>query len=290
MNAAFLLVTSAWMAGQTVAPVSHQSAAPVVVSNGHGSCNGCGSSSISSGCCDSGFSYAAGGCCESGHGSGGGMLGKLRGMFKRGGHGSDCCEAVCETSCAPVSTGCCDSGRGNGGMMGKLRGFFKKHHGGDCCEAASSCCDGGCGTAGYPTSGIISNGHGTGSCAPSPALYGNGGSHAAPSVIHGAPSTGTVIHGAPSTGTVIQGAPSTGSVIQGSPLPQAPINGKGGERIVSPPNRMPADRAPAREGNPAPRKQDNPPRTESSAAPTAPSIEVVPPAAPSLDADRRDPF
>jgi hypothetical protein len=72
VNAAFLLVTSAWLAGADAAP-----AAPAVTATA--SC---------SGACDA--------CCDEGFGKR--FMGRLKGMWRR----DDCCD-----SCAPVKTTCC---------------------------------------------------------------------------------------------------------------------------------------------------------------------------------------
>ncbi len=162
MNAAFLLVTTAWLAGADPAlaaapakpaPVPVAAPAPLMpapIAAPAGD-DGCG--------CDS--------CCEEcgGHK----LFGKLKGMFHRGhgceescgcdtcntcetghghklwGHKSEC---GCEGSCgATTSCGCGDEcGCGGHKLSGKLRGLF--HHKSDCdCGCDSGC---GCGAAAAP--------------------------------------------------------------------------------------------------------------------------------------------
>jgi hypothetical protein len=150
VNAAFLLVTTAWVAGAE-APADQKQAAPPaqtapapVYSVGAG-CSGCGG-------CDS--------CgCGCGYESEG-LFSKLKGLFHRGGgdcgcgceshtshfggfghHKSDCGCASCGSSCDA-----CDSCGGHGGgFRERLRGLF--HRGGDCgCGCDTGC--GGCGGCG----------------------------------------------------------------------------------------------------------------------------------------------
>lgn len=154
VNAAFLLVTSAWFAGQTPAPAP-AAPGPAVVS----SAQGCGSGGCGGGC-DS--------CCSGGHSWFGGG-GRLGGLFHRNsccdtcntcdscgsghswgsrfsgwggwGHGCNSCN-TCQTSCNT-----CDSGCGHGGGLfsgGRLRGLFHRN---SCCDTCSTC-DGGCGSTG----------------------------------------------------------------------------------------------------------------------------------------------
>ena len=141
MNAAFLLVTSACLAGQA-APAPAAPAAPIVAS-------ACGSS-----CGD------ACGCDSFGHR----LRDKMQGLFHRGckdacapttcgcGHSHklfsrscDTCNTCkpkiwtwqpkCRTHCAPAPT-CCDACGGTH-FLGRLKGIFHRN---------SGCCDGGCST------------------------------------------------------------------------------------------------------------------------------------------------
>jgi hypothetical protein len=132
VNAAFLLVTTAWFAGADANPTKPPekiknppvtNTAPLATggSCGGGDCGGdCG--------CDA--------CDECGHG----LRHKLRGLFRR--HND--CDCGCETSCcapAPApSCGCdtCDTGCGRHSLLSKLRGRFHRH--GDCCDTCG--CDG----------------------------------------------------------------------------------------------------------------------------------------------------
>ena len=125
MNAAFLLVTTAWLAG------ADQPAAPAAKAD---------PPAATSSCCGG----DCGGCC--GHG----FLERLRGLFQR----NNCCESSCNTSCAreckpkcvteckPTcqKTSCCDSCRPR--LLDRLRDLFHR----DCCDngckgSCGSCCD-----------------------------------------------------------------------------------------------------------------------------------------------------
>lgn len=160
MNAAFLLVTTAWLAGDVPpaagapvaapAPAAAPISAPVTSAPIGGSCGGsCGAADC--------------GCCQSE-----GFLGRckhrLSGLFNRGSScGCDSCGSSCNTcnTCNSCDSGC---GRGHGGLFGgrghghqsscgcddgcgssrggRLRGLFGKHHRNDCCDSCNSC--GGC--------------------------------------------------------------------------------------------------------------------------------------------------
>jgi hypothetical protein len=132
VNAAFLLVTTAWIAGaDTAAPAAPTTpppaaAAPVhsVGTGGCASCGGCTSCG-----CDTG--------CE--HES---LFSKLKARFHRG----DC---GCDTGCSTCDT--C-GGHSGGGLREKLRGLF--HRGDDCG------CNTGCGTC-AGCGGVISTAPGT---------------------------------------------------------------------------------------------------------------------------------
>ncbi len=155
VNAAFLMLTSAWLAGADPAPPAAQAApaAPAVVATGN-SCGGCGAT-----CGDS----CGDPCCENGRRKLlGGLFGRLKGRFHRA---NDCCEETCApasnpcpapcppkpvccqaaptTSCDPCADPCSDGGRKKllGGLAGKLRSKF--HRGGDCCGSVDAC---GCGS------------------------------------------------------------------------------------------------------------------------------------------------
>lgn len=171
MNAAFLLVTATWLAGDTPAAQAPKTDQPIradqpvaaapyhagsVVSAPYaGGCGSCGSS------CDA--------CCEESWGSK--FRGRLHGLF----HKNDCCDS-CST-CAPAPScntcntcdsgwkskwrgwwnrdDCCDHGHAScgacatscdscdsGGLLARLRAKFHKH---DCCDSCNTC--GGCGSA-----------------------------------------------------------------------------------------------------------------------------------------------
>ena len=123
MNAAFLLMTTALVAGADAAP-SHAPAspAPVVVhpappaspcGSGVGGCSG--------GC---GTCYDA--CCEKE-----GLFTRLRNkLSSRFSKGNDCCDPCGDT---------CSAGFGSK-LRGRLKGMFRKHD--DCCDACAPACDG----------------------------------------------------------------------------------------------------------------------------------------------------
>ena len=136
MNAAFLLVTTAWFAGADAAPTKPPekiespkgNAAPALVTAdggyGGGGCGGCE--------CDSG-------CDDCGHG----WKHRLRGLFHRN-KGCDCgCEAAtcCDSapSCAPATCGCdtCDTCCHKEHFFHRLKARFHRSCG--CCDTCDSC-------------------------------------------------------------------------------------------------------------------------------------------------------
>jgi hypothetical protein len=153
VNAAFLLVTTAWIAGADAAPPpapAAKAAAPVYSVGTAGGCGAAGCGGCSSCGCDS--------CCESE-----GFFSRLKGHFHRSScdcgcesegffsrlkgrfhHGDDC---GCDTGCGSCGS-TCDSGCGGHsfGLRDRLRGLF--HRGDDC-----GCCDSGCG--GCASGGVI---------------------------------------------------------------------------------------------------------------------------------------
>lgn len=163
MNAAFLLVTTAWLAGADAAPAAAPpapaapAAGPAVIAPiaPGGSCQGAGCNTCGGdcgSCCDS--------CCDSGCGKQG-LLSRLRGLCHRN-KCDDCCD-TCQPACAPVATcntcntcntcDTCDSGCGR-----KHR--FHRNKGNDCCNTCEvscgscgscgdTCCDDGCGKQGF---------------------------------------------------------------------------------------------------------------------------------------------
>ena len=128
MNAAFLLVTSAWLAGQAPPPPARPAPPPPPPT-----------AVASSACCDTG--------CDSGCG-GHGLFARLRELF----HRHDCCEDTCHPAPPPppppVKHDCCDDCGCRPRLLDRLRALF--HHD-DCCDT--------CGTAGP---------HGAGAPGPAP--------------------------------------------------------------------------------------------------------------------------
>lgn len=151
MNAALLLMSSAWMVGADAAPAPAASPAPVVANAG---CNDC-----SAPCGD------CGGCSKPS------LLDRLRARIKSiGGHrhkGGDCCEPACPppppppSCCAPPACSvpapcdvCADPCGGHkAGFLDRLRGRLGGHkHQAACCDlcGSSSCANGGCATPAQP--------------------------------------------------------------------------------------------------------------------------------------------
>jgi hypothetical protein len=167
VNAAYLMLTTAWLAGQTPAPpaaappegakpvpVAPAPAAAPVVSTSLGGCNG-------GGC--GGYGGCATDCCDSG-----GKRGLLSRLFNK--HRNDCgCEAA-PTCCAPAPVSCGDCCEGHRpSLCGKLKGLFHKNRGGDCgCESSCGCGStvGGCCNGG----GAIIGGAPIGTGAPAEAI------------------------------------------------------------------------------------------------------------------------
>jgi hypothetical protein len=206
VNAAYLVLTTAWLAGDAPAAPAPPPAAPVVSAPAGGGCGGgCGS--------------AVDNCCDSGRQ---GFCARLKAKFHRS---NDCgCEQAAPT-CAPVKQHCApapaptcceaparkhhhhkrdncntceaapvnDCGCGKEGLFAKLKGHFH-HRGGDCgCDSGSSC---GCGGNGYGNGGVIT-----------------------------APATGTpveTIPGAPKPGEAPRRMPATGAAPGGSVMNGVP--------------------------------------------------------------------
>ena len=205
MNAAYLVLTTAWLAGDAPAAPAPAPAAPVVSAPIGGGCGG-GCGAATDACCDSG--------CGGGKFS---LFGKLKGKFQKG--------CGCESSCAPVQQHCapaptcceaprakkwkkhndcceqaptCDDGCGKGSLFGKLKGKFRKH--GDCG------CDSGCGSS---------------SCGCGGGSYGGAVAPGAPvETIPGAPRPA---EGAPRRMPATPAAPGTGSVMNGVPTIVTPV-------------------------------------------------------------------
>jgi hypothetical protein len=148
VNAAFVMLTTAWMAGADPAPAAAAPAAAPVVSTSMGACNGgyggCGG--ISNDCCDHGRQRL----CD-----------RLKGLFKRNNCG---CEAAPTCAPAPVvhhapaNCGCEDHCKRER-LCDRLKAKFKRHN--DCCDTGAQC---GCGGIGTYGGGVIG-----GSAEPIPA-------------------------------------------------------------------------------------------------------------------------
>lgn len=141
MNAAFLLVTSAWLAGQapaveapkTIAPAP----APAITAHAAPIAQGCGGGcgSCETSCCDS--------CSKPS------LMDRLRARFKK----NDCCDS-CNTcsscsTCTTVKYTSCDSCCEKEGFFSRLRNKFRKS---DCCDSCNTC---GTGCSSCGTTGVI---------------------------------------------------------------------------------------------------------------------------------------
>jgi hypothetical protein len=134
VNAAFLLVTSAWLAGQAAPPPPAQPAYPPAHAHPAPA-----APTASSACCDTGCDS----CCE------GGLLARLRGWFRRR---DDCCD-TCGGHPQPAPSyhdhGCQDECGCRPGLLDRLRGWF---HRGDCCDGGAADC---CATAAAPSAHVM---------------------------------------------------------------------------------------------------------------------------------------
>jgi hypothetical protein len=200
VNAAYLVLTTAWLAGDAPAAPAPPPAAPVVSAPIGGGCGGgCGS--------------ATDACCEDQCGGKQGLFGRLKAKFKKGNAcgceaaptccapvQQHCCPAPAPTCCAPVQhhSDCCEDPCKKPGLFAKLKGKFKK--GNDCCESSYG---GGCGTSCGCNGGGI------------------GGVYSAPAT--GAPAES--IPSAPKPGEAPRKMPTpgTGSVMHGYPTIVTPV-------------------------------------------------------------------
>ena len=140
MNAAFLVLTTAWLAGAEAAPAAPPKNPPATAAPA-GSCSGsCGACCDSCGrerlidrlrsrfhrgdCCDSCKPAKCDSCCERER-----LIDRLRSRFHRG----DCCDS-CKSSCGA----CNDCGCGRERLIDRIRARFHRN----------GCCDDCCGSAG----------------------------------------------------------------------------------------------------------------------------------------------
>jgi len=130
VNAAFVMLTTAWMAGADPAPAAAAPAAAPVVSTSMGACNGgYGCGGTSNDCCDHGRQRL----CD-----------RLKGLFSRG---NNCgCEAAPVAHHAPAANCGCEDTCKRQRLCDRLKGMFKRHN--DCCDTGSQCGCGGIGTYG----------------------------------------------------------------------------------------------------------------------------------------------
>jgi hypothetical protein len=144
VNAAFVMLTSAWLAGADPAPPAASApaapAAPAVVSSGN-TCGGCGST-----CGDA--------CCDPCAGGRKKIFANLVSRVKSKFHRDDCCEPACApakpaccepapAACNTCADPCCDTGRKKplANLASRVRSKFHRH---DCCGGVDAC---GCGTS-----------------------------------------------------------------------------------------------------------------------------------------------
>ena len=129
MNAAFLLVTTAWFAGADPAPATPATPhAGAVASTPVGGCCGGAGCADSCGCCD---------CCCS-------KPGLLQRLFARRCNSCDCCNTCCD-SCATTNCCGCDSCCDCCGKPGFFHRLRARHN--CCCNSCcDSCCGDGCGS------------------------------------------------------------------------------------------------------------------------------------------------
>lgn len=214
VNAAFLLVSSALLVGQTTpapgakpgpapgpAPVT---SAPAVVSSSGPGCTNCGGGNVygggfyGGGCCDTGCND----CCSSSR------HGRFRGLFSRHNRGCDSCFDTCNSCCggyATYTSGCnsCNDccGSSSGGLFGRFRGLFSRHHNSGCCDTG---CYSGCG-----------NGCAGGGCA--------GVTPYAPGTVNPTPGGGGEVIGTPPT-KMPKGTPPAGKGKDGAAPKEVRIN------------------------------------------------------------------
>jgi hypothetical protein len=167
VNAAFLLVTTAWFAGADPVPTATgvpgatgaasanaaitSTAAPYGAASAGGSCCGGSTYGGSGACCET--------CCQKQ-----GCFARLKARMKR----NNCCENTCNSCCGSTtiatsnSCGCndgCDSGCGK---HGRMRG--RRHRGNDCCDSCGCASGAVGGYGGYGTG--LGTSYGTGTMPP----------------------------------------------------------------------------------------------------------------------------
>ena len=201
MNAAYLVLTTAWLAGDAPAAPAPAPAAPVVSAPTGGGCGGgCGSATDS--------------CCDTGCGKQG-LFSKLKAKFHKNECGCEaaptCCapapvkqhchSAPAPTCCAPVQHQACDTcneGCGKQKLCDRIKAKFRKH---DSCGCESSC--GGGSSCGCGGSGVV------------------GGYNAAPAVAPNAEGIPTPPN--PGAAPRKMPTPGTGSVMNGVPMIVTPV-------------------------------------------------------------------
>jgi hypothetical protein len=122
VNAAILLVATAWAGGADPAPAAHPTPAPAhapvyATAPVYGACNGCGHGH---------YGYFDGGCCED-ECDRPSFFERLCARFRH--RDDDCCETTCDTCNTCDTCDTCDDHHGHGGLFSRFR-----HRGNDCCE------------------------------------------------------------------------------------------------------------------------------------------------------------
>jgi hypothetical protein len=168
VNAAFLLVTTAWFAGADPVPTTTGATGATGATSANAAITSTvtphGATSAGGSCCGGSTNGGCGACCETCCQKQG-CFARLKARMQRN---KCCCESACDTCGSTVSTssscgcggndGCCDSGCGK---HGRMRG--RRHRGNECCESCG-CASGAVG--GYGGYGTGLGGYGTPSAMP----------------------------------------------------------------------------------------------------------------------------
>lgn len=145
MNAAFLIMSSAALAGADLAPPPPPHAAPIAVNGGAG-CSNCGAPAVAS------YGGSCGDCCG---GAKTGLMGHFKGRFGKKSHDHGC--APVPSCCAPAPAACCDAPCARPNLFDTLKSRWgaKHHRGSSCCNTygGSACCDPCAGGYGAPVIG-----------------------------------------------------------------------------------------------------------------------------------------
>jgi hypothetical protein len=158
VNAAFLLVTTAWLAGADTGAPASAPAAPAT-SSCCGGCNDCCNSCCYDNCCESWWGrfrrffhndccYDS--CCSSGCGYSGCGYSHCNSCYSHNYSSCNSCYSSCNSCCNDCCDSCCDS------LWGRMRRWFHR----DCCDYGCGCnsCYSGCNSCGYSGTGSPTGG------------------------------------------------------------------------------------------------------------------------------------